>query len=100
LGFEAALEFREDPSFEFRRVFAEPFLKFAGSGAIAVALGSAPTPLTVTPMEPLALTTEIVVAYFGAVEIELIGPGSRYAEFGDQRIFRFTGTGTVLIDAV
>jgi hypothetical protein len=99
LAFESTLGFREDPAFEFRRPGAPPFLKFLGDGVVALAVDSEPDRVPVSIAEPLLMTAANVVAYVGELDAETVEPSARYAELGDRPLCRFTGNGTVLIDA-
>ena len=99
LAFEGTLEYREDPSFEFRPSEARPFLKLLGRGTVALAVVSEANRVPVSAAQPLVIAAESVVAYAGALEAESVPPGSRYAELGDRPLCRFTGNGTVFVDA-
>lgn len=99
LAFDGALEYREDPAFEFRPSGARPFVKLLGKGAVAVAVVSEAMRVPVSPAQPLVIAAESVVAYSGALEAESVPAGARYAELGDRPLCRFTGNGTVFVDA-
>lgn len=99
LAFESTLGFREDPSFEFRRPGAPPFLKFLGDGVVALAVDSEPDRVPVSIAEPLLMAAANVVAYVGELDAETVEPSARYAELGDRPLCRFTGNGTVVVDA-
>ncbi len=99
LAFESSLGFREDPSFEFRRPGAHPFLKFLGDGMVALAVGSEPELVPVSIAVPLLMAAANVVAYVGELDAEAVEPSARYAELGDRPLCRFTGNGTVVVDA-
>jgi hypothetical protein len=98
LAFESTLGFREDPSFEFHRPRAYPFLKFLGDGVVAVSVGSEPERVPVSTAEPLLMAAANVVAYIGELDAETVEPSARYAELGDRPLCRFTGNGTVVVD--
>ena len=98
LAFESTLGFREDPSFEFHRPGAYPFLKFLGDGVVALAVDSEPERVPVSIAEPLLMTAANVVAYVGELDAETVEPSARYAELGDRPLCRFTGNGTVVVD--
>jgi Tetratricopeptide repeat/Mitochondrial biogenesis AIM24 len=99
LAFESTLGFREDPSFEFRSPAAHSFLKFLGDGVVALAVDSQPERVPVSIAEPLLIAAANVVAYVGDLDAEPVEPSARYAELGDRLLCRFTGNGTVVVDA-
>jgi uncharacterized protein (AIM24 family) len=99
LAFDAALRFREDPSFEFRRHIAVPFLKLFGAGVVALSVASEPARFEVTPEAPLTIATRSVLAYGGEALPELLEDADPLAALGSGPVFRFLGSGFVLADA-
>lgn len=99
LAFEASLRFREDPTFEFRRHIAVPFLKLFGKGTVALGVVSEPARFVVTPDGPLTIAARSVLAYGGETQPELLEEADPLAAFGSGPVFRFLGSGFVLADA-
>ncbi len=98
-GFDAALTFREDPSFEFRRQIPLPFLKLFGTGSVALSAAAEPARVEVTSETPLTLAARALLAYGGDVSIDLVEDADPLADLGGGPVLRVSGSGYVLIEA-
>ena len=99
LGFEAALTFREDPAFEFRRQIALPFVKLYGTGTVAFSAASEPARVEVSPDTPLTLASRSLLAYGGDVAVDLVEDADPLADLGGGPVLRLSGAGFVLMEA-
>lgn len=98
-GFDAALTYREDPAFEFRRQIALPFVKLFGTGAVAVSAAAEPARLEVTPETPLTLSSRSLLAYGGDVAVDLVEDADALADLGGGPVVNVSGSGFVLMEA-
>ena len=99
LAFESSLACRADVTPDAGDRTAPPFLKLAGSGAVALAVSSEPARFEVERGQPLAIAARAVVAYGGEVVPELLEESDPLSRLGAGASMRFTGTGFVLADA-
>ncbi len=99
LAFESALGCRADVTPDAGDRTAPPFLKLAGSGAVALAVSSEPARFDVERGQPLAIAARAVVAYGGEVVPELLEESDPLADLGAGASMRFTGSGFVLADS-
>ena len=99
LAFESALTCRADVTPDAGDRTAPPFLKLAGSGAVALAVSSEPARFEVERGQPLAIAARAVVAYGGEVVPELLEESDPLSGLGAGASMRFTGAGFVLADA-
>jgi len=99
LAFESALTCRADVTPDAGDRTAPPFLKLAGSGAVALAVSSEPARFDVERGQPLAIAARAVVAYGGEVVAELLEVSDPLSGLGAGVLMRFTGAGFVLADA-
>lgn len=99
LAFESALACRADVTPDAGHRTAPPFLKLAGSGAVALAVSSEPARFDVERGQPLAIAARAVVAYGGEVVPELLEESDPLSGLGAGASMRFTGAGFVLADA-
>ena len=99
LGFDAALTYREDPAFEFRRQIALPFVKLFGTGSVAFSASAEPARLEVTPETPLTLSARSLLAYGGDVAVDLVEDADPLADLGGGPVLSVSGSGYVLIEA-
>ena len=99
LGFDAALTYREDPAFEFRRQIALPFVKLFGTGSVAFAAAAEPARVEVTPDTPLTLASRSLLAYGGDVVVDLVEDADPLADLGGGPVLSVSGAGYVLIEA-
>ena len=99
LAFESALACRADVTPDAGDRTAPPFLRLAGSGAVALAVSSEPARFDVERGQPLAIAARAVVAYGGEVVPELLEASDPLSGLGAGASMRFTGTGFVLADA-
>jgi hypothetical protein len=99
LAFESALSCRADVTPDAGDRTAPPFLKLAGSGAVALAVSSEPARFDVERGQPLAIAARAVVAYGGEVVPELLEESDPLSGLGAGASMRFTGAGFVLADA-
>jgi len=98
-GFEAALTWREDPAFEFRRQIALPFVKLHGTGSVAFSTAAEPARLEVGPETPLTLAARSLLAYGGDVTVDLVEDADPLADLGGGPVLSVSGSGYVLIEA-
>jgi uncharacterized protein (AIM24 family) len=98
-GFDAALTYREDPAFEFRRQISLPFLKLYGTGSVALSTVADPARLEVTPETPLTLSSRSLLAYGGDVAVDLVEDADPLADLGGGPALSVSGSGFVLIEA-
>ncbi len=99
LAFESALACRADVTPDAGDRTAPPFLKLAGTGAVALAVSSEPARFEVERGQPLAIAARAVVAYGGDVVPELLEESDPLSGLGAGASMRFTGAGFVLADA-
>lgn len=99
LAFESALACRADVTPDAGDRTAPPFLKLAGSGAVALAVSSEPARFDVERGQPLAIAARAVVAYGGEVVPELLDGSDPISGLGAGASIRFTGAGFVLADS-
>ena len=99
LAFESALACRADVTPDAGDRTAPPFLKLAGSGAVALAVSSEPARFDVEYGQPLAIAARAVVAYGGGLVPELLEESDPLSGLGAGASMRFTGAGFVLADA-
>jgi Mitochondrial biogenesis AIM24 len=99
LAFESALVCRADVTPDAGDRTAPPFLKLAGTGAVALAVSSEPARFDVERGQPLAIAARAVVAYGGEVVPELLEESDPLSGLGAGASMRFTGAGFVLADA-
>ncbi|MCM3875206.1 MAG: tetratricopeptide repeat protein [Thermoanaerobaculia bacterium] len=99
LAFESALSCRADVTPDAGDRTAPPFLKLAGSGAVALAVSSEPARFEVERGQPLAISARAVVAYGGEVVPELLEASDPLSGLGAGASMRFSGAGFVLADA-
>lgn len=98
-GFDAALTWREDPAFEFRRQIALPFVKLFGTGSVAFSVSAEPARLEVTPETPLTLASRSLLGYGGDVAVDLVEDADPLADLGGGPVLSVSGSGFVLIEA-
>ncbi|MEO8587291.1 MAG: tetratricopeptide repeat protein [Acidobacteriota bacterium] len=99
LAFESALACRADVTPDAGDRTAPPFLKLAGSGAVALAVSSEPARFDVERGQPLAIAARAVVAYGGELLPELLEETDPLSGLGAGASMRFTGVGFVLADS-
>ena len=99
LAFESALACRADVTQDAGDRTAPPFLKLAGSGAVALSVSSEPARFDVERGQPLAIAARAVVAYGGDLVPELLEESDPLLGLGAGASMRFTGAGFVLADA-
>ena len=98
-GFDAALTYREDPAFEFRRQIALPFVKLFGTGSVAFTVSAEPARLEVTPETPLTLASRSLLGYGGDVYVDLVEDADPLADLGGGPVLSVSGSGYVLMEA-
>jgi hypothetical protein len=99
LAFEAALACRADVTPDAGDRTAPPFLKLAGTGAVALSVSSEPARFDVERGQPLAIAARAVVAYGGDLVPELLEESDPLSGLGAGASMRFSGTGFVIADA-
>ena len=99
LAFESTLACRADVTPDAGDRTAPPFLKLAGSGAVALAVSSEPARFDVERGQPLAIAARAVVAYGGEIVPELLEASDPISGLGAGASMRFTGAGFVLADS-
>jgi uncharacterized protein (AIM24 family) len=98
-GFDAALDYREDPAFEFRRLIALPFVKLYGTGSVALSAVAEPARVEVTPETPLTVAARSLLAYGGDVSVALVEDADPLSDLGGGPVLGVSGSGYVLIEA-